>query len=389
MGALGELLLTYNVRSLMVRKLTSGVTVAAVGLVVGMVVMILSLLRGLEATLLTTGSPDNVIVLRKGAIAEASSAVTQEQYAVLRFLPQVRQDAGGEALVSPELVMQVGLETADGRRVYGLARGLRRRVAPVHDQVQLVSGRPAEAPGEAMVGRALAHNLGGDVVGTDLRAGRRTWKVSGIFAAGGSAFESEVWVDADDLKALYKRSDFSSVTVKLTSAARAGEFQDAVNTDPRLKLKAWTESAYYDEQADGARRIRALAMALAVLLAVAAGFSAMNTMYAAVSQRTREVGTLLALGFSARRVTACFVAESLVMAVAGGVLGSLAALLLGGFSTAVMNLRSFSEVMFQVRVDAVSVAGGLVFAALVGVLGGLLPARHAARMEITSTLRQV
>ena len=195
-------------------------------------------------------------------------------------------------------------------------------------------------------------------------------------------------MDADDLKALYKRSDFSSVTVKLSSATLAGSFQEAINTDPRLKLTAKRETAYYAEQADGARRIRALAMALAALLAVAASFSAMNTMYAAVSHRTREVATLLALGFSPRRVQLCFVAESLVMALAGGLGGCLGALALGGFSTAVMNLRSFSEVMFQVRVDAMSVGGGLVFAAVIGVLGGFLPARLAARMEITSTLRQ-
>jgi putative ABC transport system permease protein len=383
-----ELLLKYNLRSLMVRRITSGVTVAAVGLVVGIVVVILALLRGLEATLLNTGSPDNVIVLRKGAIAEASSAVTQEQYAVLRFLPQVRRDAEEESLVSPELVVQVGLETPDGRRVFGLARGLRPRVMAVHDQVQLVSGAWARAPGEAVVGRALARKIGGDVVGTSLRAGRRAWKVAGVFAAGGSGFESELWVDADDLKALYKRSDFSSVTVKLSSAALAGDFQDAINSDPRLKLTAKPETAYYAEQAEGARRIRGLAMALTALLAVAAAFSAMNTMYAAVSQRTREVATLLALGFSARRVQLCFVAESLVLALAGGLGGCLGALALGGFSTAVMNLRSFSEVMFQVRVDAVSVAGGLVFAALIGALGGFLPARQAARMEITTTLRQ-
>ncbi|PYQ19457.1 MAG: multidrug ABC transporter permease [Acidobacteria bacterium] len=383
-----ELLLKYNLRSLLVRRITSAVTVAAVGLVVGIVVVILALLRGLQATLLDTGSPDNVIVLRRGAIAEASSAVTQEQYGVLRFLPQVRRDAEGEFLASPELVVQVGLETPDGRRVFGLARGLRARVMAVHDQVQLVSGAWARSPGEAVVGRALARKIGGGVVGTSLRAGRRAWKVAGVFAAGGSGFESELWVDADDLKALYKRSDFSSVTVKLSSAAVAGAFQDAINTDPRLKLTAKPETAYYAEQAEGARRIRALAMALAVLLAVAASFGAMNTMYAAVSHRSHEVATLLALGFSERRVQLCFVAESLAMAVAGGLGGCLGALALGGFSTSVMNLRSFSEVMFQVRVDAVSVAGGLVFAALIGALGGFLPARQAGRMEITTALRQ-
>ena len=383
-----ELLLKYNLRSLLVRRITSAVTVAAVGLVVGIVVVILALLRGLQATLLDTGSPDNVIVLRRGAIAEASSAVTQEQYGVLRFLPQVRRDAEGEFLASPELVVQVGLETPDGRRVFGLARGLRARVMAVHDQVQLVSGAWARSPGEAVVGRALRRKIGGGVVGTSLRAGRRAWKVAGVFAAGGSGFESELWVDADDLKALYKRSDFSSVTVKLSSAAVAGAFQDAINTDPRLKLTAKPETAYYAEQAEGARRIRALAMALAVLLAVAASFGAMNTMYAAVSHRSHEVATLLALGFSERRVQLCFVAESLAMAVAGGLGGCLGALALGGFSTSVMNLRSFSEVMFQVRVDAVSVAGGLVFAALIGALGGFLPARQAGRMEITTALRQ-
>ena len=240
-----ELLLKYNLRSLLVRRITSAVTVAAVGLVVGIVVVILALLRGLQATLLDTGSPDNVIVLRRGAIAEASSAVTQEQYGVLRFLPQVRRDAEGEFLASPELVVQVGLETPDGRRVFGLARGLRARVMAVHDQVQLVSGAWARSPGEAVVGRALGRKIGGGVVGTSLRAGRRAWKVAGVFAAGGSGFESELWVDADDLKALYKRSDFSSVTVKLSSAAVAGAFQDAINTDPRLKLTAKPLISYH------------------------------------------------------------------------------------------------------------------------------------------------
>jgi ABC-type lipoprotein release transport system permease subunit len=384
-----RLLLTYNVRNLLARRVTTGATVLGIALVVGGLIVILGLVDGLMRTVTSTGSAGNVIVLRKGAVAEASSGVTREQYAALRFLPEVQRDERDEPLASPEIVMQVGLAAAN-EQIYGLARGVYPVARRVHGSVRIVTGRWLQPQaGEAMLGAAAARTHPGTAVGDSLRLGRRTWRVVGIFDSGGSAFDSEVWVGADELLADYRRDYFSAVTLRLAPGAPLDRFVARVSEDRRIGLVARSETAYYDEQAEGARQVRTVGLFIALLLAAGAMFGAMNTMYTAIAQRTREVAVLRALGFSASVVRVAFVMESVALTVAGGVLGCLWVLPFNGYSASIMNLRSFSELGFQLRIGPATIAAGLLFSVLVGMMGGLLPARYAARIPLIEALRAV
>jgi ABC-type lipoprotein release transport system permease subunit len=382
-----RLLLTYNFRNLLVRRVTTGATVLSIALVVGGLVVILGLVDGLMNTLGNTGSADNVLVLRKGAVAEASSGVTREQFAALRFLPEVLRDEHGDALASPEIVLQIGIPTAEGQ-MHGLVRGVRPVARRVHDRLGVTEGRwIAPQAGEAMLGAAAAGQLPGTHVGSSLRLGRRSWRVVGIFDAGGSAFDSEIWVDADELRADYRRDYFSSVTLRLASPSAADALRERVSSDRRIGLVARRESDYYDDQAQSARQLRTLGLVIAALLAAGAAFGAMNTMYTAIAQRTREIASLRALGFTPGIVLAAFVTEALILAVAGGVIGCLWALPFDGYSASIVNPRSFSQLGFQLRITPATVGAGLLFAVLIGLAGGLLPARHASRVSLIEALR--
>ncbi len=384
-----RLLLTYNLRNLLVRRVTTGATVLGIALVVGGLVVILGLVDGLMTTLSNTGSDENMLVLRKGAVAEASSGVTREQFAALRFLPGVLRDEHGDPVASPEIVMQVGIPSPDGQ-MYGLVRGVMPMARRVHDRLRLTEGRWLQPhAGEAILGGATARKLPTTRVGSSLRLGRRTWRVVGIFDAGGSAFDSEIWVDGDELQADYRRDYFSAVTVRLASASAGEAFREQISADRRIGLVAKRETEYYDDQAQSARQLRTVGLMIAGLLAAGAAFGAMNTMYTAITQRTREIGSLRALGFTPGLVLAAFISEALVLALAGGILGCLWVLPFDGYSASIVNPRSFSQLGFQLRITPVTLACGLVFACVIGIVGGLLPARYAARVPLIEALRAV
>jgi putative ABC transport system permease protein len=380
--------LKYNVRNLLVRKVTTSMTVLGISLVVATFVALMAMAQGLDRALVATGVPGNAVALRKGAIADAASSLTVEQYRALRDLPQVATAASGEALASPELCFQVLREKADGGKANVILRGVRPVAFLVHDQVR-ASAPLAPRAGQLLVGKGILQRYKGFGVGARLRLFHREYTVAGVMEAGGGGAESEVWCDLDDLQSDARRSYFSAVFAKLRGPDLQAAFARTVAEDPRIGLEARSEPEYYEEQSRSAGTLRALGLLVAVVMAVGAVFAAMNTMYAAISARTKEIATLRALGFSRWAVVTSFVAESMILALPGGVLGCLIALPVHGMATGTMNMRSFSDVTFVTRITPEIALGAVVASLAIGFLGGLMPAHAGASLPIVRALREV
>lgn len=383
--------LKYNLRSLLVRRVSTAMTAGGIALVVAVFVIVMAMATGLGAAIGDTGSPDNLIVLRRGATTETYSAMGLDQFDALKFLPQIRRDAAGNPMASPELPVQTLIERQDGGRENVVFRGVSPIALEVHDQVRIVSGRMFQ-PGlnEVIVGTGLVNRYKDCALGATLHFGRGAWKVVGIFAAGGSAFESEVWSDIHAVQDEARRGAYyACARLKLTAGADVAALTRRIADDPRINLQAQTESDYYKDEAVVARQLRVLMMVVATIMGVGAIFGAMNTMYAAVSARTAEIGTLRALGFGPGSVMASFLLESLMLALAGGVVGVILAMPINGFSTTFGNYVTFSTMAFSFRVTAAIMVEALAFAALMGLLGGWLPARTAMRLSVVDALRRV
>ncbi len=386
--------LSYSVRSLAARWRSTLVAVAGIAGAVGVFVVMLAMAQGFKATLATSGSPDNAIVLRGGANAELESAVRRDQARVIADAPGVARGQDGAPLVSREVVVIAAFPLAStGTDANVQVRGLSPRVLEVRPRVKLAAGRFFR-PGmpELVVGRNVARTYGGFGLGRRVEFGGSAWTVVGTFDAGGSAFDSEVWCDAPVLNQVYKRPEdiFQSVTVHLTSPTAFTAFKSAITADPRLTVSAERESAYYARQSRTITTlIRVLGVLVAAVMAVGAVLAALNTMYSAVAARTRELATLRALGFSGGAVLAAVLLESLVVALVGAGVGCLAALPFNGYTTGTMNWQTFSHLAFAFRVTPLILVWGGVFALLMGVAGGLPPALRAARLPVATALREL
>ena len=380
----------YNGRSLLVRRVSNSMTAGAIALVVAVFVAAMALVEGLDATVKDTSSPDNMIVLRRGASSETASIITLDQLDALKFLPQIRRDGAGDPLVSPELAEQILMPTA-ARSLDNLPlRGILPLSTQVHEKVHVVSGRML-TPGlnEVIIGKSIVGRYAGCALGSDLRAGRRTWKVVGVFEADGSSFESEVWADLHTLQEDSRRgSSFNSIRFKLAPGADVAALIQRVADDPRINLQAETESEYYREQSAFAAKLRVLGFVVAGIMAFAAVFAAMNTMYAAVSARTTEIGTLRALGFRPLAILTSFLLESSTLAVVAGLIGVLLALPINGFSTSFNGSLSSPTLAFRFHVTLAIVLQALLFAFAMGLAGGWLPARRAMRLTVVNALRR-
>ena len=386
------LIASYNLRSMIVRKSTAAMTAGGIAMVVAVFVMTLAIAQGFRATLVASGSPGNAIVLRKGATAETVSAVLRSDVPIVDSLPQVARDANGRPLSSPELVVIIALpRQSDNQPANVPARGVGARAFDVRDALRFVEGRRF-TPGtrEINVGRLAVGRFKGLTLGSDVKFGGQTWKVVGVFTADDAAFESEIWGDVDLMMPAFQRNGYQSMTVKLADASMFDSFKTALEGDPRLYLEPQREQDYYAEQSRAMTTvIRVFGTFVTLILSIGAMFGAMNTMYAAVAYRTREIGTLRALGFSRLRIVAAFLVESVALAFVGGVLGCLLALPVHGLSTGTTNFSSFSEVAFKFRITPTLLALGLVFSALMGAVGGLLPALRAARIPVARALREI
>jgi putative ABC transport system permease protein len=386
------LITNYNLRSMIVRKGTAAMTAGGIAMVVAVFVMTLALAQGFKATLVASGSPGNAIVLRKSATAETVSAVLRSDVPIVESLPQVARGSDGRPLSSPELVTIIALpRQTDNQPANVPVRGVGPRAFEVRETLTFVEGRRF-TPGtrEINVGRLAVGRFKGLTVGSDLKFGSTTWKVAGVFTADDAAFESEVWGDVELMGPAFQRAGYQSITVKLADPSMFDSFKAAVEGDPRLYLQPHRELDYYAEQSLAMTTvIRVFGTFVTLILSIGAMFGAMNTMYAAVAYRTREIGTLRALGFSQFRVVTAFLAESIALAVIGGVLGCILALPVHGLSTGTTNFSSFTEVAFKFRITPALMAGGLVFSAVMGAVGGLLPAIRAARIPVARALREI
>lgn len=386
--------LIYNVRSVKARWTSAIVAVLGIAGTVGVFVAMLSLARGFRATLVASGSPGNALVLRAGAPSEMMGAVTLESVKVIKDAPGVARDADGQPLVTQEVVGVMPFQlVSNGADANVQVRGVSPNVLNVRQGTKIIAGRMFHSGlTELVVGSNAAKTYKGLTLGNTVNFGGGRWTVVGVFNAGGSAFDSEVWCDAPVLNEILKRPDnlFQSVTVHLTSSAAFQQFKDAVTTDPRLNVDVTREIDYYSKQSRVMTTlISVLGGLVAGIMAIGAIFGALNTMYSAVAERGREIGTMRALGFASPSVVISFLVEALLISFIGGLVGCLAVLPLNGYTTSTMNFQTFSNLAFAFKITPVLLAEGIVFALVMGVVGGLPPAIRAASRPVANALRSL
>jgi putative ABC transport system permease protein len=380
----------YVARNLWVRRLTTVLTAAGMALVVFVFSAVLMLDAGLKATMVSSGSDSNVVVIRKGSDTEVQSGVDRDSAAVVETLPQVARGADGSTLVSREVVVLDSLSKRDSlQRTNVPVRGISALGLQLRGQVRIVEGRMFR-PGasEVVVGSSVAHDFSGVGVGQTLKFAQRQWLIVGRFDAQRTAFDSEIWGDCDQLLQAFRRTVYSSLLVQLTRASDFNALRAAIDADPRLQLEARRERQYYEDQSrQMSDFIRILGLTLSVIFSLGAMIGAAITMYASVATRTAEIGTLRALGFVRRSILTAFLLESMLLALAGGVAGLAGASLLQAVRISTTNFQTFSELAFSFELTAGVVVRALLFALVMGLAGGVLPAAKAARMRIVDALR--
>lgn len=382
--------LSYTLRNLWTRRLTTILTAAGMALVVFVFAAVLMLSAGLRKTLVETGCFDNVVVVRKGSNSEVMSGVTREQAALLEAQPEIAIGADGRPLVAKELVVLVNIPKREAKGTSNVViRGIGEHSLALRPQVRLIEGRmPKAGLAEIIAGRSLAQRFQGCGLGETLRFGMRDWLVVGVFDAGNTAFSSELWGDADQLMQAFRRPVYSSIIFKLRDPADFAYVRQRLETDPRLSLDAKRENRFYAEQSERmANFLRILGTVLTVIFSIGAIIGAMITMYSAVATRTAEIGTMRALGFSRGSILGAFVVEALMLGLLGGCAGLLLASFLQLVTISTLNLQTFSELAFNFSMTLDIVLKGLAFSLIMGLVGGLLPAIRAARMKIVDALR--
>ena len=385
--------LVYNIESVRVRWKTTIVAILGIAGTVGVFIAMLALARGFEATLVTSGSPLNAMFRRAGATSEMDSAVSLEEVRIIEDAPEVARGPGGP-LVSPEVVVVAALPLKkSGTDANVQVRGVGPRALEVHDQVHITQGRFLQAGlFELVAGRNATNSYSGVALGDTVKLGGSDWKVVGIFDAGGSALDSEIWADADLLNPTYQRPKGVSQTVvaRLRSEGALDALKARAEGDPRLRARPERETAYYAKASQNLTQlITVLGSMVAVVMAIGAVFAALNTMYSAVAERAREVATLRALGFGGGSIVLSFTFEALFIAFVGAVVGCLAVLPVNGLTTSTLNFQTFSHLAFAFQVTPGLLAIGVAFALLMGLLGGVPPALRAARMPVTAALRDL
>ena len=381
---------SYIVRNVAARRLTTALTAGGMALVVYVFATVLMLAAGLRQTLIATGQDDNVVVIRRAAQTEVQSGVDRRQAAIVESLPDIAVGGDGQKLVSKEPVVLINLPKRDSNKPSNVViRGVTPAGLLIRPQVKLFDGRmfrPGTA--EVIAGRSIANGFKGAGIGETLRFASRDWTVVGVFDAGRTGFDSEIWGDAEQMLQAFRRLGFSALIFKLADTERFDAVKQEIETDPRLTLEAKRETRFYADQSELLSKfISYLGTAISVIFSIGAIIGAMITMYASVASRTAEIGTLRALGFSRAAILLAFLVEALLLGLAGGVIGLAAASFMQALSISTMNFQTFAEIAFTFTLTPGIVAASLAFALAMGLVGGFLPAARAARMKIVDALR--
>ena len=384
--------ITYNIRNLVVRKTTTIMTALGIALTVAVLLSILALVNGLRSALQSSGNPLHVLVLRKGSTAELTSNLTRQSFQDIKFKPGIARSKSGEPLASLEMVTVINLareDAPDGNNVN--LRGVSPAGIELRQDLKIENGRWFQSGRrEVVVGSGIAKRFPEARLGRKLHFGRGDWEVVGIMSAGDSAINSEIFGDLNQVSSDFQRTEvLSSALLRATDAVAADALIKDIQSDQRMNVTAEPEEAYYAAQTKSGAPIQFIGIFVSVIMAIGSSFAAMNTMYAAVARRAREIGTLRVLGFSRGSILLSFFAESVLLSALGGIIGCLLVLPLNGITTGIGNSNTFSEIAFNFRVSPAIMATGVGFAILLGAFGGLFPARSAAKKEILVALREI
>ncbi|HEY1465135.1 MAG TPA: ABC transporter permease [Terriglobales bacterium] len=382
--------ISYNVRNLKLRKGLTIMTALGIAMTVTTAIFVMALLAGLQRAFVSSGSPLNVLVMRKGSASELTGGFDAASLPVLKTLPGIAKDSNGDPMVSGEWMVVIVLPRNDGTgEVNVVVRGMMQDGLALRNGVKLVQGRwftPGQR--EVVVSQSIHKRFAHSSVGDELEFGKGLWKVVGVFDAGGSAYDSEIWGDVNQMASDFDRQGaFGSVYLRATDPVSAEALKNRVSDDQRLKLDGVIEKDYYEKQTSSGNLIEYVGWAVAIIMAIGSSFAAMNTMYAAVAYRSREIATLRIIGFSRRSILTSFVFESVLLSVLGAVAGVILMLPFDGMTTGTQNPATFSEAVFSLQMTPHVVIVAMVFAMTMGLLGGIAPAWHAARQNILTALR--
>jgi putative ABC transport system permease protein len=382
--------ISYNVRNLKLRKGLTIMTALGIALTVTTAIFLMALLAGLQRAFVTSGNPQNVLVLRKGSEAELSGGLDATLFPTLTTLPGVAKDSHGEPMASGELVVVIVLPRKDGTgEVNVTVRGMMPDGLELRPSAKLSEGRWFQTgQREVVVSKSIRGRFSKANIGDTMQFGKGDWKVVGVFDASGSAYESEIWGDVNQMSSDFDRQGvYSSAYLRAVDPIAADALKNRVSDDQRVKLEGVLETDYYAKQTNSGAPIKYIGIVVAIIMAVGSSFAAMNTMYAAVAYRGREIATLRVLGFTRPSILTSFVLESLMLSLLGAAAGILLMLPFNGMQTGTSNAVTFSEVVFSLRITPMVAAVAVGFAMIMGLFGGLAPAWHAARQDILTALR--
>jgi putative ABC transport system permease protein len=382
--------LSYSVRNLAVRRVTTVMTALGTALSVAVLVSVMALVQGLKTSFEIAGNPNDVLVMRKGSTSELTSVITRANYQDIKTMPGIVKNAQGQPLASLEMVTIINLESPGVPDMNVNVRGITPIGFDLRDQVRLAQGRWFQTgKREIVVGKSLADRFPSVGIGHTLRFGRAngTWTVVGIIDGGRSVFNGEIWADLNQISADDRRADYLSSVLLRAEPSQEQAMERSLERDPRFSVLAQPEQRYYADQMSDAKPIQFMGILVAIIMAVGSVFAAMNTMYAAVARRSAEIGTLRVLGFSRGSILSSFVLESVFLAVLGGAVGCVLALPLNYVSTDVGSFSTWSHFTFNFNVNAAVMLMGMLFALFIGAAGGFLPARNAANRQIIAALK--
>ena len=381
---------SYVARNMLARRLTTVLTAGGMALVVYVFATVMMLAAGLEKTLVSTGQDDNVVVIRRGSQTEVQSGIDRGQAGIVDSLPDIDVSPDGQRLVSRESVVLINLpKRKTGKPANVVIRGVTPAGLALRPQVHLVEGRmfrPGSA--EVVAGRAIADGFQGAGLGETVRFASRDWTIVGVFDAGRSGFDSEIWGDGEQLLQAFRRVGYSSMLFKLTDADRFDAVKATLESDPRLTVEAKRERRFYADQSQAlATFLTYLGTGISIIFSIGAIIGAGITMYTSVASRVGEIGTLRALGFSRFEILVAFLAEALLLGLTGGLLGLAGAAAMQAMSISTTNFQTFAEIAFSFTLTPRIVVTSLLFALIMGFVGGFLPAFRAARLRIVYALR--